>query len=60
LLCVSLWHHSFLRIALVPIILCQSINALRNLTPVSSLYDGVRVPNDGKIIIELFARKDRR
>jgi hypothetical protein len=60
LLCVSLWHHSFLRIALAPILVCQLINALRNLTPVSSLYDGVRVPNDGKIIIELFARKDRR
>jgi len=59
LVCALLWQHTFLRLGLSAIIVSQSVNALRNLMPISSLYGGVRVPNDGKIILELFARKPR-
>jgi membrane-associated protease RseP (regulator of RpoE activity) len=55
--CLLLWQHVYLRLGLVGIILSQSLNALRNLAPFSSLYDGVRVPSDGKIILQLFAGK---
>jgi membrane-associated protease RseP (regulator of RpoE activity) len=57
LVCLWLWNYAFLRLGLVAIILSQAINALRNLTPVSSLYGGVRVPNDGKVILQVVARK---
>jgi phosphotransferase system glucose/maltose/N-acetylglucosamine-specific IIC component len=56
-LCILLWQHTFLRFSLAGIILCQALNALRNLAPVSSLYDGARVPSDGKVILQLLARK---
>ena len=55
--CLSLWQHTFLRLGLVGIILSQALNALRNLVPVSTVYDGVPVPSDGKIILEQLARK---
>ena len=56
-ICLLLWQHTFLRVGLGFIILSQSINILRNLIPVSALYAGVRVPTDGKVILQLLARK---
>ena len=56
-ICLLLWQHTFLRLGLAFIILSQSINILRNLIPVSALYGGVRVPSDGKVILQLLARK---
>jgi Peptidase family M50 len=56
-LCCLLWHYSFLRLGLAFIILSQTINILRNLIPVSSLYAGICVPSDGKVILQLFARR---
>jgi len=55
--CLLLWEHTFLRLGLALIILSQSINIFRNLIPVSALYGGVRVPSDGKVILQLLARK---
>ena len=54
-----LWQHafSFFRVALALIILPQAINVLRNLIPVSSRYAGVRVPSDGKVLLQLLARR---
>jgi membrane-associated protease RseP (regulator of RpoE activity) len=57
LICLLLWQHTFLRLGLAGIILSQAVNALRNLAPVSSVYDGVCVPSDGKVILQLLARK---
>jgi hypothetical protein len=56
-ICVLLWKHSFLRLGLFFIMLSQSIDVLRNLIPVSALYGGVRVPSDGKVILQLLAGK---
>jgi membrane-associated protease RseP (regulator of RpoE activity) len=52
--CLFLWQHSFLRLGLVGIIFSQALNALRNLIPVSSHYAGVRVPSDGKVLLDHF------
>ena len=57
LLCLLLWQHTFLRLGLAFIILSQSIDLLRNLIPVSARYAGVRVPSDGKILLQLLARR---
>jgi hypothetical protein len=55
--CLFLWQHTFLRLGLVGIIFSQALNALRNLIPVSSSYAGVRVPSDGKVLLDLVMRK---
>jgi len=57
LACFFLWQHTFLRLGLAAIILSEAVNTLHNLVPISSLYGGVRIPSDGKIILELLARK---
>jgi hypothetical protein len=56
---ILLWQHAFsiFRVALALIILSQAINILRNLIPVSSQYAGVRVPSDGKVLLQLLARR---
>jgi hypothetical protein len=58
-LCVLLWQRTFLRVGLFFIILSQSIDLLRNLIPVSARYAGVRVPSDGKVLLQLLARKEQ-
>jgi Peptidase M50B-like len=55
--CLLLWQHTFLRFGLALILLSQAINILRNLIPVSSRYAGVRVPSDGKVLLQLLARR---
>jgi hypothetical protein len=55
--CLLLWQHTFFRLGLVGIILSQALNALRNLIPVSSLYAGVRIPSDGKVLVDLVVKK---
>jgi hypothetical protein len=59
LVCSFLWQHTFLRLGLAAIILSQAVNVLRNLIPVSSLYGRVRVPSDGKVILQLLGRSVR-
>jgi Peptidase family M50 len=56
-ICWLLWQHTFLRVGLFCIILSQSIDILRNLIPFTAVYDGVRVPSDGKLLLQLLARK---
>jgi hypothetical protein len=57
LICLLLWRHTFLRVGLAFVVLSQSIDLLLNLIPVSALYAGVRVPSDGKLILQLLAGK---
>ena len=52
-----LWHYTFLRFGLFFIILSQSLDMLINLIPRSFRYAGVRIPNDGKILLQLLAGK---
>ncbi len=53
--CISLWNYTFLRLGLALILLSQGAAILRNLIPISSVYAGVSVPSDGKIILKLLA-----
>lgn len=55
--CVLLWHYAVIRIGLFFIILSQSVDILSNLIPRSFRYAGVRVPNDGKVLLQLLAGK---
>ena len=55
LTCVLLWNHAFIRIGLFFIILSQLLDILCNLIPRSILYEGIRVPNDSKILYQLLA-----
>jgi hypothetical protein len=57
--CTLIWHYSFIRVGLFFIIVSQSLDMLCNLIPRSFLYDGVRVPNDSKIILQLLAGRRR-
>ena len=49
------WPHSslFLKFNLGIIILSEAENLIYNLIPCSSVYEGVRVPRDGKVLLQI-------
>jgi Peptidase M50B-like len=55
----SFWPHAhaFLKIILAIIILSEAENLIYNLIPASCVYEGVRVPRDGKVLLQILLRR---
>jgi Peptidase family M50 len=51
---------SFLKIILAIIILSEAENLIYNLIPASLVYEGVRVPRDGKVLLQILLGRPPR
>jgi membrane-associated protease RseP (regulator of RpoE activity) len=49
----QLWTHVSFRVILAIIIFSEATNLIYNLIPVSGVYDGVKVPRDGKVLLQI-------
>jgi len=50
---LQLWPHAPLKIILAIVILSEAENIIYNLIPVFGVYDGVKVPRDGKVLLQI-------
>ena len=54
---IRLWPHTSLKMILAIGILSEAANFIYNLIPVSGIYDGFKIPRDGKVLVQiLFGR----
>ena len=55
----SLWPHSSLKAILAAVILCEVGQVIHSLIPRSTVYEGVEVPRDGKLLVQIFLEREK-
>jgi hypothetical protein len=53
----SLWPHSSLKAILAAVIVCEVGQVIHSLIPRSTVYEGVEVPRDGKLLLQIFLKR---